>query len=435
MTDVAEDCLSSLRARELLLCSQPISEIIDGHNNRLIDRYNFIADFQYYTVSTLTEYEIQAFNVSLNLPSRLKEPGEIASWLLETDKLNRLAVIKFLSMDNQLCSETLEELAVKICSLEMVNTFAKGLKVFLPATGILDLDNDITNSDNGYNKFLHYDDDNDDSGDKKKELEALYNRIFHVYSRSHQTYCANKLLPHIANVDIIARVGRLMLELDRNLNAALKPASFIMTQFVDAMRQLMASNKLRPLTMREITDIYDDASLGRPLIPLAIPENVPSYLFSSKSKLCGWVSIGFAIDDPARQRLWVTLENNALYFFTNCMYDYQDVSPIYCLPLGNVQVLVGDGHDNLLIELWPIDGTMAPLLAVGLTEAQCSDVHISIPTVTGVTYHICIVMDVCPDSKNTVIQTLLDNWVDYLETTCWNCRRNALDNNNEVENI
>ena len=405
----------------------------NGSASRVPDLINFYP-------STMAQLDVQQFNLCLKLPQNLKSTHQIATFILETESLNRQSVAAFLAFDTEISNATLDALAVKICSLGYCDSFVKGLKLFLPSTGVLDFDIDDKDIDNNdpFNEGDDYISQQQHVQQRRDEIkDKILNRFFACYVRAHIMYCPNQLLSLTtseATISTLVEIGKLVLELSRQLIAAAKSPAQILSHFTDSVRALMQSNSLRPLSLREITDIYNGVSSGRPIAPLEMPEKLPSFLFADRPVKRGWVAVGYSIDDPERRRLWGVLMRDALYFFRADTRDYQEESPCACIPLFNVQVLLGDGQDNLLVELWPIDESLVPLLtmdavtvnsaATGSKQPKCSH---KVACVSNIAYHSCVVLDVCPDSEYSVVQTVLDEWTDALELCGWETRRQPTD--------
>ena len=387
--------------------------------------------------STMAQLDVQQFNLCLKLPQSLKSTDQIATFILESESLNRQSVAAFLAFDTEISKVTLDALAVKICGLEYCDSFVKGLKLYLPSTGILDFDIDDKDIDNNYEPLSEgeeYASKQHQVQQKRDEIkDKIVHRFFTCYAHAHIMYCQNQLLSLSTSettISTLVEIGKLILDLSRQLIASVKSPAQILSSFTDHIRVLMQSNNLRPLSLREITDIYNDVSSGRPIAPLDMPENLPSYLFAERPVKCGWLGVGYSIDDPERRRLWGVLMRDALYFFRADTRDYQEESPCSCIPLFNVQVLLGDGEDNLLVELWPIDEALVPVLAmdaVTVESANASSKQLKashkVACVSNIAYHTCVVLDVCPDSEYSVVQTVLDEWTDALELTGWQTRR------------
>lgn len=208
-----------------------------------------------YFPQNLHESEIQAFNLALKVPSRLKTEDDVAVWLLETHDLSRHRVAQYLTgLEDEMQPRTLEKLANGICSLDVGQDFVDGLKLFLPSTGCLLLG---------------------PGDDHKKEIFIL------AYARAHISVSQSSLLPISPgeNVYVLADLTTNLLNFHTSISTGRQSLSTAINEFFAAMRPAVdaAANQL---TMKTLMDICNKLTSGRPLAPLPVAPNLPSYLFA-----------------------------------------------------------------------------------------------------------------------------------------------------------
>lgn len=340
-----------------------------------------------YFPQSISELDIQSFNLTLKVPNELlktKRPSlsasssssssllntsnlqqqttvivtlppyeRISTWLLETPSLNRESVGIFLTTDSEddIGANVLDFLARKMCKLDVGNDFVQGLKIFLPVTGALDLELSIRN----------------DSTPNESFVEVRRLKILTAYSKAHLSYSKTPIITGgLTHLLVVAELANLLVScgLKTLYNVQQQQTSVIMQEFISSARFLLQHNKIEPLSIRTLSDMFNSIIVGRPLIPFKLSSGLPSYLFSTRSSQERWILCGDK-DEYYRTKLFARLCNNALYLFKSDNYDISH--PHSCIPLKNVQVQVGDGVEyRTCLELWPIDGDYVNILEFGI---------------------------------------------------------------------
>jgi hypothetical protein len=340
-------------------------------------------DLSEYFPQSISELDIQSFNLTLKVPnellkirrpsssssssstlstSNLQQPTvtltstpyeRISTWLLETPSLNRESVGTFLTTDSEddIGANVLEFLARKMCKIDAGNDFVQGLKIFLPVTGALDLELSSKNDSNL-----------DESSVEKRRL-----KIITAYSKSHLSYSTSPIIKGgLTNLSVVSELAKLLVScgLKTLYNVQQQQTSVVMQEFISSARFLLQHHKIEPLSIRILSDMFNSVIIGRPLIPFKLSSGLPTYLFSTRSSQERWILFGDK-DDYYRTKLFARLCNNALYLFKS--NDYDTSHPHSCIPLQNVQVQVGDGVEyRTCLELWPIDGDYVNIFEFGM---------------------------------------------------------------------
>ena len=341
----------------------------------------FLSSLKKYFPSTIKDVEIQRFNIARILPSSINTEEALSTWFLYSDQINRSNIFYYLAekivSNSELEIKGLSLLAQMICKLDVASSYADGLTFFVLSVGCWDP---------VYNDAL----------EENTVSPYVLKKILYFYVNAHLHHSNNRIIPRRE---------------DENFNIlieALTDLAYWLLQFLGTLDntahnrrrdfQSSVSTIVSPIFAHayELTDrstelskfvnsFYESVKVGRPLEPLPIPTQCPSYLFPRfgynsaalvEQKIL--VSVGFSIgatpyireyalpstslsshspfdDDSAASPLWAYLTHDAIYFFSTEFASHRMIGgvaagsercapvassrpPVACLPLERCNV-------------------------------------------------------------------------------------------------
>lgn len=282
----------------------------------------------------VTDQEVHAFNLYGHIPARLQgKTSDTAMWLLESESLRRSMVCKVLvrnhvgqRVDDLNNKSILSILAKKICSLDVAAGFVDGLKYLLPVVGAVG-------------------EDNTTSGSQQRDIDMRI--ILSEYATAHMKYSANLLFSSASVAatasgfegiqDItptLVAVAYCVLNLCRHLQEGITPHSKMMSDFFADLRAAVSESDAsrfissHNLSIKFMTDLFNQTAAGRPLSALKPPAGLASHLFTH-IRLEGIIAVGFLGDagtnvdaeegdaeDISKKLLHAKLCDDALYLFS-----------------------------------------------------------------------------------------------------------------------
>jgi hypothetical protein len=274
-----------------------INGIPDSQHRRML----FPSLRDYIAIDPL-DVEVQFFNLCRIVPERMKSNDALAAWMLETDTLNRYNVAMYLASES-LCngglvssSGVLDQISMSICSLDVGQRFIDGLKLFLPTTGALLLND---RADPSYRSVKH--------------------RLLGAYARAHLQVTQAPILPLGQDSWLpAADIAMCIVDLNESISSGRKALSGCMNDFIAAVKS--AVSREVNISIKLLTELFNDTISGTPLAPLPPPDRAPQYLFPScRASLAAQITLLFAGEDIIHKG-WLVVAGSALYLFDEQVY-------------------------------------------------------------------------------------------------------------------
>lgn len=400
-------------------------------------------DLRGFTPHTASEVEIQCFNTTMLPPHRFLNAEAISDWLMEPrEELNRRSVAVFLSQTDSVVSRaTLETLANKVCLMDKVahGSFVEALKVFLPASGCLDLALDAGR--------------HGQSTDQQLTLLRAVALAFLQHSKGSLSSsalgdAATGGAAAAASLDLLVRLGTHVLA----SACAMLSQPHVHAELRDEFRQSLelahdaSGSPIKPQDRSVMTAAFEaEMFSGRPILPMPrVDHRSPSYLFA-RPVLTGWATLRLAparIDDTglsdsvdherAAQRHFLVLTHNALYCFEQdiClppsaeMHTQSQLSsegnrfPRCTIPLAQCNAHANLQRSAPAIELTSISGDALAVLKNALVKNPAEPLE---PWwgVSEVVYQSSALIEVDGSQE----ELLLQPWLEAIDEAAWTSRK------------
>ena len=194
------------------------------------------------------EWEIQTFNVNMQIPNRFGTVDQVGDWIRDCAYLNRETIGRFLSETGH--EPVLEYLSQYLGKLNDHRGLVDNLKIFIAVTGALELDS---------------------TGDSSTAVKVLLE------------YFAKGLCDHnaleIRDWSLVADIGFTLFQMSKRMRNG-QAITSLQNFFVD-VRALNASQNVLP--SRVISDIYSDFSATGPFKRIT-PRKCPDYFLMTPSR-------------------------------------------------------------------------------------------------------------------------------------------------------
>ena len=406
-----------------------------------------------YYPQTIQELEILRFNLVGEIPSRLNTDEEIATWLLETNELDREIVALFLCSSHQNnISAILDVISKRICIMDISGDFISGLKLYLPIVGGI-----VLTSHNDSNSFEIQPNENN--------LETLLTS----YAKSHLEFSRKPLIAINNNNSIlfVMEIAKTIVILFKYLTNPDKPISATSLQFIKDIN-LLSNYYNYEITIKTLNELFSIITNSTNLLPFPILDRIPSYLFTTILK-SGWIKLGFSNDSEVMLTVYARLCLNAIYIFS----DETSSIPQGCIPLESIRAHVTDNIETYsIIELIPILDPIIPYISMTTVTSNKQEIAINEninenkiwPAPEEVTFHSKFVLEILNDNMEYIDITktgfhspinmklssklqinsnnnnnnlneeerikyqkhieIVGQWLDLLETCSWGCRYN-----------
>jgi hypothetical protein len=406
-------------------------------------------DLSQFYPQTIADVEAQNFNIFGQLPlsiinkktnptvhsstqsqknNQIEE--ELMMWFLEKDNLRRDLIAQFLLQPSTLSRQTLSQLLHRICSLEIAQGFAEGLKYFFVVSGL-------------WEEYVALSTINNDSG-----VRAVFRTVVMQYVQTHFLLSKKPLLACSGLTDsqlsILVDVTFEVLQAFRSLYLGKKASTVAMSEFNFALRSIFKNTEssLREktsLSNKAIMDLFQSIS-SAPIVPLKVPSNIPSFIFASCIRSCSDVAVSFDNDFQATPRIvHVKLGKDALYLFQQ--QQQNDVNSgtnnsSWCIsaviPLSTVfpQRCSYDNNQEVF-ELLDLEGKRVMWLDFEICTTTVDDTSYRFFAPSDIKLFNRIVLDFSQANDRTTADGVMAegtedfevcDWFDQLENCCWECR-------------
>jgi hypothetical protein len=315
------------------------------------------------------EWEIQTFNVTMQIPNRFGTVDQVGDWIKDCAHLNREAVGKCLTTVGH--EPVLEYLSFLLGNLNAKLSLVDNLKIFFAVTGAVEIEG----------------------------LESGDARLRTLLEHFAKGFCAHSAAELQAR--LVADIGAALLLLSRGMRSG-QPAASLQNFFVD-IRALNASQDV--LSSRVISDIYNDFISIGPFKRIKGRKS-PEYFLMNPLR-SEWVTVYFGFDDNEPKEAWVVVTKSVLYLFVG-----EEKRPYGCVPLQFVRVSLG----RLLlwtVELHSCRGAGVPFVRYDSDEYYNQTIGFGdIACIPFISLRI-------PDQATDI----LHSWFDLIESCCWSCRQ------------
>ena len=295
-------------------------------------------------------------------------------WFLEMNALNRAKVNNYFSdgfyNNNELTNRVLRKLCTIICSLEVANEFVEGLKFFIPVVGCWD-----------------------NEGIGSIDISIL-RHFLSSYISIHLSISSKPLFPSnenpFQNISTVVDISLSILNIMSLHKNHANQESLLMSDFCNSLRAMLSKSPLN-LSLKVMTDLFVSATSGRPIMPLTIPPDTPSFLFSLPVVM---PLVPVSIPHITNGHYSAVLTRDAVY-----LIDQEASSKSAgCIPLSLLKAGSGDGKPQTM-ELF---GEKATPLILPLTSSD-TDIEVS--------YHESILIRFESDDKEIHL-----HWMDVINS-------------------
>lgn len=358
----------NLAASSVAALGQQMKLLAQGES--LYAAFGKIPDTRLLCPQSTEEWEIQTFNLKMEIPSRFSTVDQVGDWVNNCAFLNREVVGGFLTEPGH--EPVLEYIARHISHLNEKNGLVDNLKVFFAVVGAL-------------------------------ETESLENgpeRIQTLLEYFANGFCEyNKL--EIKDPLLIADISYILLKMSTAMHSGRKLSS--LQNFLADIRAMNSS--LAALPSRAISDIYHDFAAIGPFKRIAGRPS-PEYLLMRPLR-SEWMTVFFGFNDNEPTDYLVSVSKSVIYLFSG-----EEKTPIGCIPLEFVSVSLS----RLLqwtIELYSCHGASVPFVKFDKEEYYTQKISGSdIVSIQSILLRI-------PDQSIEI----LHSWFDLIEGCCWKCRQ------------